>query len=231
MNPASQSYPGRPFTQGGASNKIPDRSAYGTRLGGLGGGLASQSQQQGGPSNQQHHIQNPAGGASMREEYFSQLSEEQRDEINEAFVLFDVDKDTRIDFHEFKVALKALGFDLSKPELLSLLTSYGQPPLSWQPQPSQQECPTVKLQLTQQSWQTIAGRLVYQRDPRDEIMRAFALFDNEEKGLINLDDLRRVARELGEALEEEELAAMIEEFDLEGKGGVNQEEFVSILLD
>ena len=62
-------------------------------------------------------------------------------------------------------------------------------------------------------------------------MRAFALFDSDEKGLITLEDLRRVARELGEALEEEELAAMIEEFDLEGKGGVNREEFVSILLD
>jgi len=49
--------------------------------------------------------------------------------------------------------------------------------------------------------------------------------------MITLDDLRRVARELGEALEEDELVAMIEEFDLEGKGGVNRDEFLSILLD
>lgn len=48
--------------------------------------------------------------------------------------------------------------------------------------------------------------------------------------MITLDDLRRVARELGEGLEEEELAAMIEEFDLEGKGGVGQEEFLSICM-
>ena len=61
-------------------------------------------------------------------------------------------------------------------------------------------------------------------------MRAFALFDTEDKGFINLDDLRRVARELGEGLEEDELLAMIEEFDLEGKGGVGKDEFVGICM-
>lgn len=48
--------------------------------------------------------------------------------------------------------------------------------------------------------------------------------------MISLEDLRRVARELGEELEEGELIAMIEEFDLEGKGGVGQEEFVQICM-
>lgn len=68
------------------------------------------------------------------------------------------------------------------------------------------------------------------RDPREEILRAFELFDEGGKGKINLNDLRRVARELGEGLEEEELMAMIEEFDLDGDGAINQEEFLSICL-
>ena len=48
--------------------------------------------------------------------------------------------------------------------------------------------------------------------------------------MISLEDLRRVARELGEGLEEDELAAMIEEFDLDGKGGVGREECVQICM-
>ena len=50
------------------------------------------------------------------------------------------------------------------------------------------------------------------------------------KGIIQIDDLRRVATELGEGLDEEELNAMIDEFDLEGKGGVGEEEFIAIVL-
>lgn len=68
------------------------------------------------------------------------------------------------------------------------------------------------------------------RDPREEILRAFDLFDEGKKGVIRLDDLERVARELGENLQPDELRAMIEEFDLDGDGGINREEFMAICL-
>ena len=71
---------------------------------------------------------------------------------------------------------------------------------------------------------------ILSRDPKDEIMRAFDLFDEGGKGKINLSDLRRVARELGEGLEEEELVAMIEEFDLDGDGAIDREDFLGICL-
>lgn len=171
---------------------------------------------------------------------FNNITDEQREEINEAFGLFDLDKDQRIDYHEFKVALKALGFDLPKPQILDLLTIHGSPPPTAEgsapggkPLTQQQlkdSLPPGRLVLTLQAFQTIAAKLISERDPRDEILRAFALFDTDDKGIISVDDLRRVARELGEGLEEEELIAMIEEFDLEGKGGVGREEFVNICM-
>jgi centrin-3 len=51
---------------------------------------------------------------------------------------------------------------------------------------------------------------IQERDPLDEIRRAFALFDEEGTGKINLRNLRRVAKELGENIDDEELQAMIE---------------------
>lgn len=77
---------------------------------------------------------------------------------------------------------------------------------------------------------TIAAQKVLARDPTEEISRAFELFDVEGKGRIELQDLRRVARELGEGLQEEELAAMIEEFDVRGEGGISKEEFIGICM-
>ena len=64
----------------------------------------------------------------------------------------------------------------------------------------------------------------------EEIYRAFDLFDQDHKGRIELQDLRRVAQELGEGLQEEELQAMIEEFDVRGEGGITREEFLGICL-
>jgi len=71
---------------------------------------------------------------------------------------------------------------------------------------------------------------IAQRDPQEEIIRAFQLFDSNGKGYILLDDLRRVAHDLGENLQEDELRAMIEEFDTNGDSRITRDEFIEICL-
>jgi centrin-3 len=52
------------------------------------------------------------------------LTDEQKQEIKEAFELFDTDKDGCVDYHELKVAMRALGFDLKKAEVLKILRDH-----------------------------------------------------------------------------------------------------------
>jgi centrin-3 len=122
-------------------------------------------------------------------------------------------------YHELKVALKALGFNLSKPDLLNILSAHA--PASTHPS---------RQKLSQQAFQNVAASRILARDPKEEILRAFELFDEGGKGIITVQDLRRVARELGESIEDAELQAMIEEFDLDGDEGINAEEFIGICL-
>ncbi|KAJ5871709.1 uncharacterized protein N7529_004062 [Penicillium soppii] len=238
---ASRSYAGTKLPERSVNtNAMPFSASSFSRHRGLGNTAqndfpeAPKQQQPAPATNAQSH--GPAQDANP----LNRLTEEQREEINEAFTLFDLDRDRHLDYHELRVAFRALGFTLSKQELISLLTTYGVP----RPQVQQQQAngqPTSNkgpvsnpqhpsnLLMPLSSFQAVTALKILERDPRDEILRAFELFDEGGKGYIDLEDLRRVARELGETgLEEEELRAMIEEFDLEGAGGVTREAFVGI---
>ncbi|KAF4082123.1 hypothetical protein AMELA_G00148020 [Ameiurus melas] len=53
-----------------------------------------------------------------------ELTDEQKDEIKEAFELFDTDKDKEIDYHELKVAMRALGFEVKKVDVMTIVKDF-----------------------------------------------------------------------------------------------------------
>ncbi len=65
----------------------------------------------------------------------------------------------------------------------------------------------------------------------DEIRKAFALFDRRRHRQDLAAQLKRVAKELGESLDDDELQAMIDEFDLDQDGEISQNEFIQIMMD
>ena len=76
---------------------------------------------------------------------------------------------------------------------------------------------------------TMMSQKILNRDPKDEILKAFRLFDDDETGKISFKNLKRVAQELGENMTDEELQEMIDEADRDGDGEVNEEEFFRIM--
>jgi len=67
------------------------------------------------------------------------------------------------------------------------------------------------------------------QDPLDEIRKSFELFDEDKTQKITFRNLRRIARDLGEKLTDDELRGMIDEFDQDQDGAINEEEFMNIM--
>ena len=67
------------------------------------------------------------------------------------------------------------------------------------------------------------------RDTREEIMKVFALFDDDQTGRITLRNLKRVAKELAETMSDAELMEMIERADTDQDGEISPDEFYGIM--
>lgn len=141
----------------------------------------------------------------------TELTEDQKGEIKEAFDLFDTDGSGSIDSKELRVAMKALGFEPRKEELAKMIKDVDDDGSGSVEFPEFLEMMTHKI---------------LNRDGKDELMKVYGLFEDQSTGKISLKSLKRVAREIGEKMSEEELQEMIDEADRDGDGEVNEEEFL-----
>eukprot|EP01147_Barroeca_monosierra_P008815 gene8815-1180_t len=160
------------------------------------------------------HDRGALGPSSAVAKKRRELTEDERQEIKEAFDLFDTDKDGCLDYHELKVAMRALGFDVKKAEVQKIMREYDRDNAGL---------------ISEQDFNAVVGDRILDRNPIEEVMKAFKLFDEDQTGKISIGNLRRVARELGEDIPDEELKAMIEEFDQDNDGEINEEEFLAIM--
>ncbi|KDE05210.1 hypothetical protein MVLG_04448 [Microbotryum lychnidis-dioicae p1A1 Lamole] len=174
-------------------------------------------------SRQKHSVASTSTSTPFR------LSSDQLSEIREAFELFDHDRDQQLDYHEFKVCLRALGFDLKKAEVVRLLKEANG--VNHANVAGGVGVNVGEMRIGYERFTNIVEGMIQRRDPMLELKRAFRLFDEEGTGKISLDNLRKVASDLGEQLGDEELRAMIDEFDLDQDGMINEAEFMSIMAD
>merc|ERR1719359_1949675 len=112
------------------------------------------------------------------------------------------------------MAMRALGFEPKKEEIEKMIRDF-----------DDDGSGTIEYE----EFMTMMSQKILNRDPKDEILKAFRLFDDDETGKISFKNLKRVAKELGERITDEELQEMIDEADRDGDGEVNEEEFLRIM--
>merc|ERR1711918_184211 len=110
------------------------------------------------------------------------LSEEQMEEIREAFSLFDNDASGAIDVRELKAAMRALGFEVKNEELKKMVSDVDNDG-------------NGTIEFTE-FLSMMTGKMG-EKDSREEIEKVFKLFGDDNTNKISYRNLARVAEELG----------------------------------
>jgi centrin-1 len=152
--------------------------------------------------------------SSMTTRKTRDITEEQKQEIKEAFDLFDTDGSGFIDGKELKVAMRALGFEPKKEEIQKMVAEVDV---------------DGSGRVQYEDFVKLMSIKIMNRDPQEEILKAFRLFASDNPSGITFKDLKRVSRELGEKMSDEELQEMIDEADRNGDGVVDEQEFLRIM--
>jgi centrin-1 len=142
------------------------------------------------------------------------LSRMEQEDLREAFSLFDTEQKGRISVGELRSVLKELG-----QESMSMSSS-----LKRVLKTVRSLSPDQELSLDDFS------RMLTAPDPsddRDELQKVFDLFDGEQKGYITVDDLHKVAADLGESMSDEELKEMVHRASDSNK--VTYEQFTEVM--
>jgi centrin-1 len=145
------------------------------------------------------------------------LSQDEVDEIRQAFDLFDTNGTGKIDPKELKAAMQSLGFDTKNPTIFQLIAELDTPEVS------------KKGGIDFDSFVEAINNKLGDKETKEGIRRIFELFiDDPNQETITLASLRRIARELGEQMSNDELKDMLERASSNGTE-LTFEEFYDIM--
>lgn len=142
------------------------------------------------------------------------LSLEQKLDIKKAFDLFDIQCTGFIETKELRVAIRALGFEPKKEDIKRMMDEIDKDKTG---------------RIAFNDFLYLMRQKMSEKDSKQDMLKAFAFIDDDHKGKISLRNLKRVAKELGEQLTDEELQEMIDEADTDGDGEVSTEEFLNLM--
>ncbi|XP_057659057.1 uncharacterized protein LOC130895645 [Diorhabda carinulata] len=142
------------------------------------------------------------------------LTPSQKADIKEAFDLFDGKGIGKIDMKDFKVAIRALGFEPGKEEIRKMVSEIDKQGTG---------------QISFDDFSYLLATKMSEKDSKEDLLKAFRLFDEEKSGYITFYNLKTIVTELNENLTDEEIQEMIDEADRDGDGKVSQDEFLKIM--
>ncbi|PWA73886.1 hypothetical protein CTI12_AA257370 [Artemisia annua] len=147
------------------------------------------------------------------------VTEQVKQEMKEAFELFDTDGNGTIDAKELSNAMRALGFEMTKEELDQMIADVDRDG-------------SGAIDFDEFVRDKPRGRHHgVTEQVKQEMKEAFELFDTDGNGTIDAKELSNAMRALGFEMTKEELDQMIADVDRDGSGAIDFDEFVYMMSD
>jgi Ca2+-binding EF-hand superfamily protein len=142
------------------------------------------------------------------------LTQNEIEELRQAFDLFDTNGNGKIDVKELRSAMQSLGFDTKNPTIYQMIQDIDK---------------SSGTEVDFDEFLNLMTSRLAGSDTKEDIQKIFDLFDDDHTGYISLQNLKRVAAELGENMDDAELLEMIERADFDRDGQISPDEFFTIM--
>ena len=143
------------------------------------------------------------------------IPQDRRKEYQEAFEMFDVNKDGSISKKELEHILRSLNEDPDEEEIQQLLDEVDV---------------DGNGEIDFEEFVALMGKRQKQIDLEAEIVNAFKVFDKEENDLISITELRHILSNLNDFMTEDEIDDMLFEADSDYDGFINYKDFLKNLM-
>ncbi|KAJ8705502.1 hypothetical protein PYW08_012548 [Mythimna loreyi] len=142
------------------------------------------------------------------------LTKEQQADLLEAFNLLDYTGEGKIEAEDFRVAIKALGYEPTKEELQKMVNAVDKGNTG---------------RLSFENFETAIMRKIMSLDSDGDIMKSFRLFDMDDRGYISFENLKKVSQILEINLTDEQIDEMIDDADKNFDAVVSSDEFMRMI--
>ncbi|CAF3945603.1 unnamed protein product [Rotaria sp. Silwood2] len=139
---------------------------------------------------------------------FDDISPEELAELREAFRVFDQNGDGSITLSELRIVLDQMGLDPTEEELQDMIREV-----------DEDQSGTISFV---EFVDMVKKAVDTNKSSREELFRAFQVFDLDQNGFITMEELRTVLQATGDRPTDEDALEMIAEADIDGDGRSKQ---------
>ncbi|KAL1308941.1 hypothetical protein AAHE18_17G142400 [Arachis hypogaea] len=126
--------------------------------------------------------------------------QQKKQEIKEAFELFDTDGSSIIDAKVLNVAMSPLGFKMAEEQINQMIADVDK---------------DGSGAIDHEEFEFMITVKIGERDTKEELMKAFQIIDQDKNGKICVSNIKRIAKELAERFTNKEIQDMVEVADMD----------------